>query len=477
MPWWQHYTLIEWIIRLVMVPVLLRRRFMPSTTLAWLSLIFFVPELGLVVYLLFGGDRLAYRRVRRHRRFLNATRALRRTASVRERHAANPDLPPEINMLVQHAAHIGGMPILAGNHVEFIENTPSYLDRLVADIDLAQRHVHLIFYIYAPDPFGRRLADALCRACARGVKCRVLLDAVGSRKMLGSDLAATCRHAGVELATALPVASLRRPFARMDLRNHRKLVVIDGKVAHTGSHNVVQPDYGHWWAGPWIDLSGRYTGPIVAELQNVFLDDWLFETDQSLDGDDLFPAIDPTGDMLAQCVPTGPTQESESLLRVILAGINLARRQILITSPYFVPDEPTLVALTMAAERGAEVTLVLPRRSDHWLVSTAGRAYFEPLLQAGVKIYLHDKGMLHAKTMTVDDSLALLGSSNLDVRSFYLNFELNVLMYGPQITAQLRFAQTRYLQESEPVNLARWKKRATSLKYLEAASALLSPLL
>lgn len=467
---------MEWVARIVMVPVILRRRLAPNTSLAWLCLIFLLPEVGVPLYWLLSGDRLARRRIRLHRRFVESVRDRLPARAVRRK--ARQEIDPRQAALIQQAERIGGMPIVGGNDVELLGEIRDIVDRLVADIDAAAHHVHLLFYIYRPDETGWRVAEALMRARRRGVACRVLVDAVGSWSVFRRrGLAAEMNNQGVEFWAALPVAPLRRGLARLDLRNHRKLAVIDGKVGYAGSANVVNEDYGHWRAGAWLDLAGRFTGPVVAQLQNVFLDDWLFETDQQLESDDLFPALAETGPVLAQCVATGPTQESESILRVLLSAINNAKERIVLTSPYLVPDEPTMLGLVMAAGRGVEVSLVIPEKSDHPLVSAAGRAYFEPLLEEGVKIFLHAPGMLHAKTMTVDDAFALLGSSNLDMRSLYLNFELNVLMYGPQMTMKLRLAQSKYMNEARQLTLQEWRQRPRWKTYLDSTAALLSPLL
>jgi len=209
----------------------------------------------------------------------------------------------------------------------------------------------------------------------------------------------------------------------------------------------------------------------------VFLDDWAYETDDWLEGDDLFPPPDTSGQMAAQVVPSGPTHEAESFRRVLIAALGSAHRKIIMTTPYLVPDEPTMLALTMAADRGVEVRLVIPAEGDHPLVAAAGRAYFEPLIEGGVSLHRYHGGMLHAKTITVDDAFGLLGSANLDIRSFHLNFEVNVLMYGPQITRHLRFAQQHYIDQSEAVDLSRWRQRPVLHQYADHAAALLSPLL
>ncbi|MAE68035.1 MAG: cardiolipin synthase [Phycisphaeraceae bacterium] len=471
------YGVMEWAIRLVMVAVILRRRFMPGTALAWLSVVFFLPIVGLVVYLLIGSNYLGRRRIRLYQQVLDRMRSQSRV-TVRG-HVLRPETDASAQPVVLQAERISGMPILGGNDVELLSEHERMIDRLVADIDAAVHHVHMLYYIFGTDETSHRVADALESAVARGVSCRVLADASGSRHFFGRrGLSERLRARGVTTQRMLPVHLLRRRLERLDLRNHRKLSVIDGRVAYAGSHNIVNADYGHRRAGPWIDLSARLRGPVVSQLQSVFLEDWLFETDQMLDEPGITPPPETAGTICAQAVPTGPSSdESESLLRVAVTAINAARRRIIISSPYLVPDEPTLLALSMASERDVEVDLVIPRRSDHPLVGFAGRAYFEPLLEAGVRIFLHEPGLLHAKTMTVDDSFALLGSSNFDIRSFYLNFELNVLLYGPQMTRELRFAQTQYISDAQPVDLAEWRQRPIARRYAQSAAALLSPLL
>ncbi len=477
--WLFIYGALEWVIRLGMTPVVLRRRFAPVTALAWLSVIFFLPVLGLVLYLLIGENRLGRIRTRLHKAVTLSVRSHQRLAYLRD-NVLQPEMSPALMPVILQTQKISGMPILDGNQVELLSETDQTIDRLIADIDAAGHHVHLLYYIFRFDDIGRRVTEALIRAAQRGVRCRLLVDAVGSRQMFGlrhRRVLGEIQGHGVEVQRALPASLLRRGLARLDVRNHRKLAVIDGRVAYTGSQNVVDADYGHRRAGQWLDLTGRFTGPVVGQLQEVFVEDWAFETDSALEEPEIFPALKPVGHTPAQAVPTGPAQESETLLRVILAAINTARRKIIITSPYLVPDEPTLLALSMAVDRGVEVNLVVPFRSDHPLVCAAGRDYFDPLLDAGVYLYQHQPGLLHAKTITIDDSFALLGSSNLDIRSFYLNFELNVLLYGQQVTQEIRFAQMRYLDEAIPVDRVLWGRRSQAQRYFDRAAALLSPLL
>ncbi|MEX0652777.1 MAG: cardiolipin synthase [Phycisphaeraceae bacterium] len=466
----------EWVIRVIMVVVVLRRGFQPSTSMAWLSVIFFLPIVGMVVYLLIGVNYLGRKRALERRKLVGVGRLPEAVAEI-EPYTAHADLLPEQRNMIAQAEQISGNPIVRGNTVELIDGNEMLIDKLVRDIDAAEHHVHLVIYIFWPDVIGLRVCEALIRAARRGVACRVLADASGSRPLLRSAVATRMTEAGVQLYGALPVAPWRRKLARIDLRNHRKIAVVDGRIAYSGSHNIVQEEYGHKRAGAWVDLSGRFTGPVVAQFQMVFLEDWAFDTGERLESDHLFPPTGATGDVAAQVVPTGPSHEAETFRRVLITALNAARHRIVLTTPYLVPDEPTMLALAMAADRGAEVSVIVPEKSDHPIVHAAGRWYFDKLLEAGIDLYQYHGGMLHAKTITVDDTFALLGSANIDIRSFNLNFEINVMLYGPEITSELRCAQQRYLSRSTPITLDRWRQRPLTKQYLEAAAALLSPLL
>jgi len=476
MSWLLLLAIFEWSIRVVMVVVILRRNLAPVTALAWLVLIFLVPILGLIIYLLIGVSYLGKRRAKYHREIVGSARSEDRMALM-QAHTVRPEMGPEQQTMIVHAERISGNPIVSGNYIELIADSEELYRRMVYDIDASNHHVHLMYYIVRLDRIGHMVTDALKRAASRGVTCRMLVDAAGSRDMLRKGIAGQLRASGIQLHAMLPAAPWRRKLARIDLRNHRKVVVIDGRIAYAGSHNMVEEDYGHRRAGKWVDLSGRFTGPVANQFQMLFLDDWQFETEEHLDSEQLFPSLQPAGEIAAQVVPTGPSHEGESFRRVLLAALYTAQRKIIVTTPYLVPDEPTMLALSMAADRGVEVLLIVPRRSDHPLVAAAGRSYFDKLIDSGVKIFQYHGGMLHAKTITVDDAFALLGSANIDIRSFYLNFELNVLLYGPQITHELRFAQQQYLSHSCHVDLVQWRHRPAIKRYAENAAALLSPLL
>jgi len=475
MYWWSMALYIsEWMIRLVMLFVVIRRR-RPSSALAWLAVIFFVPWVGLLLYLLIGRNRLPYLRIRKHARLQEKLRIFQDRFR-RHPNIVRPQLNPDVMSAVKLAERLGHMPILGGNDVELIADTDEVIDRIIADIDAAEHHVHLLFYIYGNDETGRRVSAALVRAARRGVTCRVLLDAVGSRttlKTLGKDLSV---H-GVQVHAALPVGLFRRKMARIDLRTHRKIVVIDGSIGYTGSQNIINASYNHKNL-VWRDLMVRITGPVTLELQDVFVGDWYYDADEMLDDEaGLFPAVPSAGTVAAQTLPSGPNYPTENYQRLVVDTLHAASQRVIITTPYFVPDEAFLQAVQTAILRGVRVDLVVPKKSDMKMVDAAGRAYYDDLLEMGANVHLYAEGLLHTKAMSVDGEIAFIGSSNFDIRSFALNFEINMIFYGPEITQQLFDEQMRCIGQSVQITAEQWRARPTSRKLFQNIAKLFSPVL
>lgn len=476
------YEIVGWGIRLAMVPIVLRRQMAPGASVAWLGIVALHPYIGLALYLLVGESRLGPRRAEKHRQIMARFRDARRQIEG-DRHQTTVAEQAEYQPMIRVAQKISGLPILSNNHVEFFNLPGKFVDRLVADISVATRQVHLLYYIFANDDVGRRVVDALIAATRRGVKCRVLVDGMASRRFLrNSGLSSQLRAAGVEVAAALPVDPIRRELARMDMRNHRKLSVIDDSIAYIGSNNLINPDYGGRRGNPWIDVVARLSGPVVGELATVFAEDWAFETGEELDpcgqnGPDDASENNDVNDVAAQVVPTGPSVPGDTYRRVLLEAIQSSRTELILTTPYFVPDEPTLLALMMACDRGVTVKLIVPKISDSIFAAMAGRAHYQALMQAGVEIYLYRPGLIHAKSSTIDGAFGVFGSANLDVRSFHLNFELTMLFYGKPITERLKSIQLQFLNDSERINAEEWSRRPVLNQYAERAVALLSPLL
>lgn len=469
----------EWLIRLGMTPVVVRKRD-SSAALAWLAFIYFIPWVGAIAYLFIGEVDLGKKRGARHR---EAAEALRRRLDLHHSpEALKAELPAELDDLESLCRRVGGSPAVGGNRVEAFADTDEFLTALSDAIDSAEESVHLLYYIFGTSGGAELVAEALERASKRGVTCRVLVDAVGSKDFLRRR-SRSLETAGVRVVSCLPVSLFRRALARIDLRNHRKLAVIDGRTAYVGSHNAIDADYGLREregvrrVGPWHDLSARIDGPAVHELQAVFLEDWHAETGETLTDDELFHADQNAGPTAVQVAPSGPAGRPAAFRWLVTAAMHEAQQRLVITSPYLALDESTLRALQLTAMRGVEVRLVLPERSNSVLAAGACRACYRALLESGVRIHLHQDGLLHAKTLTVDDAFTLGGSGNFDMRSFLLNFELNTVLYGATATQRVREHQERYIGESRELTLEEWSKRAGWKNTLDRLAMLASPLL
>ena len=470
--WSLLYFVIEWGLRLVMLAVVPLRR-SPQAASAWLLLILFLPWAGLVLYFAIGRPSMPAWRKERIERFAEAMRpATERLAGAPAFEA--PALPAWERPTAALARRLGRLPPWDGNAVELLAGYEASLCRLARDIDAAQHHVHLLYYIFAVDGVTRPVLEALERAARRGVVCRVLVDAFGSRSYV-RELLPRLKQAGAEVHQMLPYGFFRRYRARSDLRNHRKIAVIDGRTGYTGSQNLVAPEY-----KPGIiyeDLVARLEGPAVLQLQFVFASDWYLEIEEVLGGARLFPAPQPSGDEVAQVLPSGPLFETETTQRLIVALLYAARERVVITTPYFVPDAALLQALETAVLRGVEVSLVVSEKMDQLSVGLGQESYYEELLDMGVRIYRYGERFLHAKHLSFDDAVVLIGSSNMDIRSFQLNEEVSLLVYGEALAQRLRREQERYVAGAERLTKEAWSRRSRGRRLAQNLARLMSPLL
>ncbi|MEE8155369.1 MAG: cardiolipin synthase [Phycisphaerales bacterium] len=469
----------EFVLKLILVGViLLRGRGGRSTAaLAWIVLILAVPIVGLLAYLLIGEVRLGRRRIARHRTIVSQVQASI-PAKTADPQARNADVPAEFRPIATLGEAVGDNLPRGGNSLRLISDTDLFIQGLVEDIDAASQHCHLEFYIYLPDHSGTRVGEALIRAAARGVQCRLLVDAVGSKVFLRSPLRRTMEQGSVRVVNALPANVLRMAFARLDLRNHRKIAVIDGCIAYTGSQNIADAEFAvKRKFGPWVDTMVRIAGPAVRDLQRLFVEDWYLDTNEALN--ELLLIETPVADdaIAVQIMGTGPNSYNDALRQLTQAAFHTAREELILTTPYFVPDEATVIALRTAARRGVDTTLVLPARNDSPLVAAASRSFYHQLLEAGVNIFEFQKGLLHAKTMTIDRDLALVSTANLDRRSFDLNFEVSVVVYDTDFASQLRFVQRAYVADSKGVDASAWSRRPWPKVLVNNAVALVAPLL
>ncbi|MDY0349734.1 MAG: cardiolipin synthase [Desulfobulbaceae bacterium] len=473
--------LADLLIRIVLSLRVIMRKREASVTLAWLVVILLLPFLGAVIYLLLGENRLGQKRAAHAADnvplFKKWVTSLEHRIQAEWNHVNPQCRPVEIQ-----ASRVFGLPTLPGNRLELIDNPAAFFRSLTADIDRARKSCFLEFYIWEEGGLADDIAEAVLRAAARGVTCRVLLDSIGSADFLKSGLAGKMKARGIEIVEALPAGIFRAVFVRIDLRNHRKIAIIDGETAYTGSQNLVDPlDFKkNENVGKWIDTMVRVQGPVVEAMTATFFYDWFIESAVSLEELDKIariPRVEPAGDALVQLVPSGPGFEQGGIHDLLLTTIYAARSELIITSPYFVPDNAILAALKSASQRGVDVSIIVPEKNDSRLVDYASRARYGELTRSGVKILKFREGLLHSKTITVDNDFSLIGSVNLDMRSFWLNFELSLFVYNREFTEKLRNVQLRYIKQARRLDPDHFARRSFGERFMENTALLLGPLL
>jgi cardiolipin synthase len=394
-----------------------------------------------------------------------------------------PDWPPWFASLAALNRRLGAMPLLGGNTARLFGEYDRSIQEMTETVRTAQSFVHVEFYILSLDATTAPFFDAMEEALARGVTVRVLLDHIASLRVRGyRRTIRRLKAMGADWHLLLPVQPYRGRYQRPDLRNHRKVLVVDGRVAFMGSQNMIDRTYDRWTNRRrglrWKDLMVRLEGPIVAELNTIFISDWFGETDVLLQRE-ARQSVAPVGDEDLDCqvVPSGPGFERENNLRLFNGLIYAAQKRIVLVSPYFVPDDSMLYAVTTAAQRGVQVELFVSEIGDQAVVFHAQRSYYESLLQAGVVIWLYRKPtILHAKHFTIDDDVAVVGSSNLDMRSFTLNLEVSLMVRGRGFVDQLRQLEEGYRRASRRLTLEEWDARPLRTAVLDNVARLTAAL-
>lgn len=469
-----RWTLIElivvWVLTWGLVPhVLAQRSKSPGATLAWIWAIFLLPVIGAIFYVLVGNERLQRKR-------------LRLVQAIRQKF--EPLLPPgpqsaaeqDLSATLPELQQINGMPPTCGNAVLTLPDGVAFFPRLIEVIRTAQQHLHLEFYIWNTDKAGQMIRDELAAAAQRGVEVRLLLDEIGSfttRRSFFRPL----EDAGGQFSWFNTFAPLRGSF-HLNLRNHRKLVVADGQVALTGGMNVGN----EYWSGsasqpPYHDLQFEVRGPCVVQLAQHFAQDWYFASGEPLTKERYYPDPVRMGDVGVQVVAGGPDNEVNEIQMSILCVLQRAQKRVWMMTPYFVPEPPLLAALQLAAMRGVDVRLIVPNVADHKFLTAVTRSYYEDLIPYGVKIHEYQPRLVHAKLTTIDGLYSMAGSANLDIRSLRINFELNLLVSCPRITAQLDGIYEKAQSQSRPVVWAEFCRRSFRSKISEAICRPLSPML
>jgi len=470
--WVSSFTAAEWVLRILALVWVPRKR-NDTAARAWLITIFLFPWLGWLLFFLFGSAALPEWRLERRRKYRKEIQPSAPVQSLLDPKRA-PVMEAFATRTAAMAQRLTSFPPVEGNEIRIINDYEKAIVALIEAIDGAKHHVHLLYYIFDGDRTGRRVGDALKRAAARGVQVRVLADALGSltaRFRFFPELV----KAGVDVRSAFRIRDLRRS-ARLDLRNHRKILVVDGVLGFTGSQNLVSARFKKGLV--FEELVARIEGPVVAELQVVFAGDWYTESEQLLDDTSYYPMPPPRkkgGAM--QVLPSDSGFDHPTLERLLVSLVHRARKRIVLTTPYFIPEDGFLAALGTAVLRNVEVTLILPSRSDNFLVGYAQRSYYEELLALGVKVQIYKPNFLHAKLFVIDDEVGAIGSSNMDVRSFALNAEVTMLLYDPDDVAKLQQEQDRYLAKSQRFLESDLEKFGRWSWVLENITRLVSPLL
>ena len=437
--WFWLLVVVHELAVLAAVVSILRWHREPRSMLSWILAIRLLPVFGILVFLFFSEPRGGWHHLRRKRKRKRLDAALmRKSQAFREQGFVGEDATqdPVLREFMHLAKRLGAHTSTPGNDLRIFHDAEETYAAIEKAIDEAESHVHLEYYIFQPDKTGQAIRDRLIRKARAGIPCRLLLDYVGCWHLSGKFVAPMI-EAGVQVAFAMPVIPWHGRW-RVNYRNHRKIVVVDGRVGFTGSQNIGDEYRGRLARyGPWRDTHLLIAGPCVHHLQEVFVEDWHYTTGEDLVQDAYFPLPGPVGEHVVQLLPSGPGQRVRVMHHLLFAAVSAARSSVSVITPYFVPDTAMVLALQSACYRGVKVRLLIPTAMDHRVVLFAGRSYYPELMQAGVEIYEHDGAMLHSKVVVVDRAFALVGSANMDERSFRLNFELTTLLYGEATAGEL----------------------------------------
>ncbi|PKF50838.1 cardiolipin synthase [Enterovibrio nigricans] len=464
----------------VTIRVVLKRRAL-GVSIAWLMIIYIIPIVGVILYLLVGELNLGRKRAERAKAMFTPYGQWMATLSECEVHR------PQHQSFLARPVHDlclrrAGIPALAGNQLSLHCETADILRNIAKDVHSAKRSVNMVFYIWHPGGHADDVAKEVCSAARRGVTVRILLDSAGSKSFFRTHWPDEMRRAGVELIEALAVSPARMFLRRLDIRQHRKIVIIDNEIGYTGSMNMVDPRFFKQDAGvgQWVDIMVKVDGPSVPVLNSIFAWDWEVET-----GLRYLPDL-PTCPLIeqhehanhsVQVAPSGPGMPDGIIQQVLMLAIHQAKRSLTITTPYLIPSESLLAALQTTAQRGVTVNLIIPAKNDSLMVEWASRSFFNDLLRAGINIYRFQGGLLHTKSVMVDENFCLIGTVNLDMRSLWLNFELTLCIDDPDFCADLSSLQQEYINNSTPLLIETWQKRSVLNRPIEQFFYMFSPLL
>jgi len=460
--------ILVWMVTITITLRLVIKKQSVPTMLSWLIVIYVFPVVGIIAYLIFGEINLG-----KHRAAM--FEQLKPKYMDWFKHLSHCDnlINTQTNLLYRPIFDLAnqrlGVPCILGNELHILDTPESIMRSIIDDINQAEKSINMVFYIWSAQGLVNEVTQALINARQRGVTIHILLDSVGSRAFLKSAECQVMRDNGIEVTETLHVNLFRMFFNRIDLRQHRKIIVIDNQISYTGSN-----------VGEWIDIMVRINGPVSAVLNGLHAWDWEIETAAKLPLEvpdcPLLP-LEQNNSHAVQILATGPCFPDDLMAQSLSIAIFSARKSIVITSPYFVPSHNIAEALRIAALRGVDVSIVIPKENDSLMVHWASRTFFDDLLAAGVKIYNFNKGLLHTKSMLIDNRLALVGTVNMDMRSFLLNFEVTMVVEDPAFSNEISLLHEGYIKNSALIDYAQWRKRSVYQRIIEKLFFLFSPLL
>lgn len=477
-----YWTLII----LVTIKVLIKRRTVPSI-MAWLLIIYVLPLIGIIIYLLFGELNFSIKQsVKSKIAWSSSIHQIKRLNAYKHIFShRNSEIASSLFKLCEYRQGIGA---LKNNQIELLKKNDDILISLIKDMDLAQHSINMIFYIWEPGGLVNHITQKLILAAQRGICCRLILDSIGCLNFFNSTYPDMLRQSGIHIVAASNINLLRIFLRRMDLRQHRKMILIDNYIAYTGSMNMVDPKLfkKKIGVGQWIDIMIRIHGPATTIMTIIFEFDWKMETGEHIatallnnkhyTNQNLRFQLTTTGHTI-QIIPSGLGFPKGLIHQVLITLLYKAKKQLIITTPYLVPSDDLLYAICTAAQRGVKVHIIIPRNNDSILVDWASRAFFSELLSAGVFIHRFHKGLLHVKSVLIDNQLSIIGTLNLDIRSIWLNSEITLLIDSKKFNKDLEKIQRDYILHSQLLDPQKWENRPYWKRIIERLFYFLSPLL
>jgi cardiolipin synthase A/B len=472
--------LVYWLIIVsTTLRIVFKRR--PTTyVIAWMLVIYILPLVGVILYFALGEAHLGQQRVKRAQKMRpTISKFIHRIGDFSDIFTGNvSQVSKPIFQLCKHQTGLDG---INGNHIELLSETNVIFDRLIDDINQATSNIEMVFYIWNEGGRADDVEQALIQASKRGVICRLMVDSAGSRHFIQTNASKRMRDAGIIIVEALQVNLLRFMFRRLDLRQHRKVAIIDNYISYTGSMNIVDPRFfkQNKHVGEWVDIMVRMSGPVTTLMGAIYACDWELETGKHLALPQITDFAEPPEDRkhIMQLIPSGPGYTENMIHQVLLTAIYSAQEQIIFTTPYLVPSDDILHAVCTAAQRGVEVIIIIPKNNDSLMVKWASRAFFSELLNGGVKLYQFNDNLLHTKSVLIDNQLSLVGTVNLDMRSLWLNFEITTVIDDAEFANSLADLLQKYLSNSDQIKAEKWNQRPIWQRVTERLFYFFAPLL